>query len=112
MPLPSSPKARWPTPSGVSNRAVVQNTENPFAVATTWLSLSATLSGLTKVLPSQVVGVVAIVSLQSRMINSVSEDEVAGAERDQPLQLDSEVGVLVAVDVAFDDGLVVGRAGG
>src|SRR5262245_52309027 len=72
------------------------------------------LSGLrkrSKLLPSQVVGVVAIVSLPLDD-QRCSENEVRRAERDQPLQLDREVDMLVAVEVALDDGLVVGGAGG
>jgi hypothetical protein len=38
-----------------------------------------------------------------------SEIEVAGGQRDEPGQFDLEVGSPVAIDVANDDGLVVGR---
>src|SRR4051812_5995667 len=41
----------------------------------------------------------------------LSEQEIRRRQGDQPLQLDLEVGVFVAVDVALDDCLVGGGAG-
>ena len=40
-----------------------------------------------------------------------SQDKIARHQRLQPRQLDLEVGAGIAVDVAIDDGLVVGGAG-
>ena len=45
------------------------------------------------------------------LVRYSSQDKIARRQRLQPGQLDLEVGAGVAVDVAIDDGLVVGGAG-